>query len=230
MIDDLVTIGVVHFIWVHFSHHLFLVIICCPHIVGLSIEWTTCSVLVRVIHLICIVKVSAVVNDIDVIVVEHLSIVVVVISMTIMALLPVLLPTGLSRCTTLSSLHVHEVVLDISVKLNVKLAADIANYSPNFVEVLSFIDIAILKVVKELLLIVVGCTVVIFLSTEAKYFSILFLIIWRVSLVLIILQIEFLVELLYLCIFAAVSILFGVYSRLLGPLRLPLLCFESLQS
>lgn len=116
MVNDLVTISVVHFIWMHFSHHLFLIIICCSHIIGLSIEWSTFSVLVRVIHLIrIVVKVSSIVNDIDVIVVEHLFIVIVLLSF----LLLMLLATGLTRCATLSSLHVHQVVLDISIKLNI---------------------------------------------------------------------------------------------------------------
>jgi hypothetical protein len=45
--------------------------------------------LVRVVHLIrIIVKVSAVVNDIDVVVVEHLSIIVVLLSFLLLMLLP----------------------------------------------------------------------------------------------------------------------------------------------
>lgn len=184
MVNDLVTVSVVHFIWMHFPHHLFLIIVCCSHIIGLSIEWSACSVLVRVIHLICIVvKVSSFVNNIDVIVVEHLSIVIILFSF----LLLMLLAAGLTRCATLSSLHVHKVVLDITIKLNVQLAADIANHITNFVEVLSFVDIVILKVVQKLLLVLICCTIIILFSAKAEYFSIFFLIVWGVSLVIIIL-------------------------------------------
>jgi hypothetical protein len=89
VVNDLISISVVHFIWMHFSHHLFLIIIYCSHIIGLSVEGSTCSVLVRVVHLIrIIVKVSAVVNDIDVVVVEHLSIIVILLSFLLLMLLP----------------------------------------------------------------------------------------------------------------------------------------------
>jgi hypothetical protein len=88
VINNLISISVVHFIWMHFSHHLLLIIICCSHIIGLSVEGSTFSVLVRVVHLIrIIIKVSSVVNDIDVVVVEHLSIVVVLLFFLLLMLL-----------------------------------------------------------------------------------------------------------------------------------------------
>lgn len=98
-----------------------------------------------------------------------------------------LLPTWLSRRATLSSLHVHQVVLDVSVELDVQLTADVANDIPNFVEVLRFIDVVILKVVQELLLILIGVVFFIFFSTKTKYFSIFFLVVRWFPLVLVIL-------------------------------------------
>lgn len=71
----------------------------------------------------------------------------------------------------------HQVVLDVSVELDVQLTADVANDIPNFVEVLRFIDVVILKVVQELLLILIGVVFFIFFSTKTKYFSIFFLVV-----------------------------------------------------
>jgi hypothetical protein len=72
----------------------------------------------------------------------------------------------------------HQVVLDISIELDVQLAADVANNIPNFIEVLRFIDVVILKVVQELLLVLIGVIFFIFFSTKTKYFSIFFLVVW----------------------------------------------------
>jgi hypothetical protein len=177
MINDLITVSVVHFVRMHFSHHLFLIIICCSHIICLSIEWSTFPVLVRVIiiHLIhIIVKVCSIVNNIDIIMVEHLSVFIVLLSF----LLLMLLSTRLSRRATLSSLHMHQIVLNVSIKLNVELAANIANYIPNFIEVLSLIDVIIFEIVQELLLVLIWIVFLIFFSAKTKYFSIFFLVVW----------------------------------------------------
>ena len=72
----------------------------------------------------------------------------------------------------------HQVVLDISIELDVQLAADVANNIPNFIEVLRFIDVVNLKVVQELLLVLIGVIFFIFFSTKTKYFSIFFLVVW----------------------------------------------------
>tara|TARA_B110000285_G_scaffold235302_1_gene316180 strand:- start:791 stop:1012 length:222 start_codon:yes stop_codon:yes gene_type:complete len=72
----------------------------------------------------------------------------------------------------------HQVVLDISIELDVQLAADVANNIPNFIEVLRFVDVVILKVVQELLLVLIGVIFFIFFSTKTKYFSIFFLVVW----------------------------------------------------
>jgi hypothetical protein len=72
----------------------------------------------------------------------------------------------------------HQVVLNISIELDVQLAADVANNIPNFIEVLRFIDVVILKVVQELLLVLIGVIFFIFFSTKTKYFSIFFLVVW----------------------------------------------------
>jgi len=177
VINNLITISIVHLIRMHFSHHLFLIIVSCPHIVGLAIERSSFSILVGVIvHLInVIVKVCSIIDNINVVVVEHFSVFVVL--LTIFLLL-VLLSARLAGRATLAALHVHQVVLDVSIELYVQLAANVANDVSYLIEILSIFDVIIFEVVEELLFVLVCVVFLVFFPAKAEDFSVFFFVVW----------------------------------------------------